>query len=379
MFRKNQALTGLLLLVGTAKYYDATAFSPRSVSFSHKSSSSSNRMETSLYYEGSSDFSGGGENDKIEQARQQLEAMLAGANDPSSSLNGNLNSQQMEERKLPMKDFIKLISDPKNSQNFGAILPPPTPLTTAENERRLAELKLLELLASTDDALHELMFLWMSEKGPEAHEQLVHVDQFLASGQIIAAEQMLLKLLKEYDDTDSSHYEIFLWSEPLMRLARLRSQQGRLQDAYQLCLCVLHLKPWHFGALDTIVDISMKRGNRDQARTWAGRSLPKLIASTSFPPFTTNGPANPKRAEWARQAIQQAQEALSHMEYQTQRDFMGLPEEYYVQSSGKEEGGTNSASSSSTDSSEGKLPDGNNVLDISTQQVIVEDDDLSWQ
>jgi hypothetical protein len=359
-------------MLAVTDFHAARAFAPGTVSFAPGTNTGSrHRVATRLYYESNSELPGPSDSDNIERARQQLEAMLAGANDPSAA--SSLNSQQMRDRQkkqLPIGDLIKRLSDPANSQTLGSILPTPPPLTAAERERRQAELKLLGQLASSDDATHELKFLWMSEKGPDAHDRLIQVDDCLANGQIIAAGQMLLKLFQDYDDTQERQNEIIYWSEPLLRMARLRSRQGRLQDAYQLCLVVLHLKPWHIGALDLVVDVAMKRGNREVARTWAARTLPKLIDTNAGPEI------NPKRSEWVNNSTEQAEQALSLLEYQTKHDFMGLPEEYYIQNSGdnsdnKAEGGTSSTKE--------MLPDSDNVLDISTQQIIVEDDADTWQ
>jgi tetratricopeptide (TPR) repeat protein len=249
--------------------------------------------------------------DSVERARRHLEGIFRettqAANDSS---------------RIPVKQLIRLLTDPANSnRDLESLLPPPPPLTSTERDRRRVELKLLQDLASSDDTFSTLLDLWASEKGAQAQERLEQADEFLTAGQVIASEQMLLRLIDEYG--------VYYWVEPLNRLATVYCQQGRFQESYQLCKAVLKLKPWHVGTLEGIVEVCMRLGNRDKARDWASRGLPKLIASTSTPPFPISGPANPQRAVWVYAAIKQAQEALSHLEYQTKRDFLGSPESYY--------------------------------------------------
>lgn len=260
-----------------------------------------------------SDYHDAAGDDGVEQARKQL---LQAWDDKEGI--------QVTESQISAKKIIRAIIH-SDISDFDLVLddvhPPTPPLTTAERDRRMAELKMLEQLASSDEATQDLFHLWSSERGRGAQERLWHTEEMLEAGQVIAAENMIMKLIEDYG--------ILPWVEPLNRLATVYFRQGKFEESYQLCACVLHLKPWHVGALEGIVAASMRIGDRDKARSWAEKGLPKLIASTSFPPFATTGPANPKRAEWVHDAIQQAQEALSHLEYQTQRDFLGNPEEYY--------------------------------------------------
>lgn len=219
----------------------------------------------------------GSDYDGVEKARKQL--LQAWDDEKPKDV-----SQQLSAKKL-----IRMITD-ADTADFDNILPPPPPLTTAERDRRLTELKLLEQLASGDEAAQHLMQFWSTERGPAAQERLEHAAEMLEAGQVIAAENMLMKLIDDYS--------IFPWVEPLSQLATVYFRQGKFEESYQLCVCVLHLKPWHVGALEGIVTACMRLCDRDQARNWAKKGLPKLIASTSFPPFATTGPANPKRAEW---------------------------------------------------------------------------------
>ncbi|CAB9513247.1 repeat-containing protein [Seminavis robusta] len=275
---------------------------------------------TSLFYESQGYNNGGDSFDDVERARKQLEGIFSESDSANKSGTDN-NNDNNNDKAIPVKKLIALLTNPANNDKLESMLPPPPPLTSAERDRRMMELKLLEQLASCDDATRELLDLWAAEKGLEALERLEQAEEFLTAGQVIASEQMLLRLIDEFG--------VYHWVEPLNRLASVYFTQGRFQESYQLCLAVLKFKPWHVGTLEIIVEVAMRLGDRDKAREWATRGLPKLISSTSFPPFAETGPANPQRAVWVHEAIQKAQEALSHLEYQTKRDFFGNPEARY--------------------------------------------------
>ena len=125
--------------------------------------------------------------------------------------------------------------------------------------------------------------------------------------------------------------------EAVNRLATLYFLQGRFDDSYNLCRVVLHLKPYHIGALSGIVQVCIGRGDREEARFWAQRRLPTLASGTSFPPFTrsTDGdggaPRNPRRKKWCNQAINDAKKLLKIAEQNTSKS-LGEPEDYYFQS-----------------------------------------------
>ena len=248
--------------------------------------------------------------DDMERVRQQLESLLG---PESSSLAKGLTASTAVD--------VDALMEPANANEIAGLIPPPPPLTSAERDRRLVEIELLQALNDGDGPLQDLWDLWFSERGKTAKERLEQVDQFMAGGQVMVAEKMLRQMIQEYG---------VYWVEPINRLATLLYLSGRLEESYQLCLVVLHLRPYHFGALSGIVAVSIGLGKRDDARKWAEKRLPSRVASTSFPPFAEDGPTNPRRKEWVQRAVKQAQTTLSHLEYQRQKDF-GKPEKYYKQ------------------------------------------------
>ena len=325
----------------------ATAFSPPllgksststlTTSSSSSSSSSSIRIPQRLAASSSSedelspensDNSKNDEND-VDEVRKQLESLMG------SSSTDDDDSSSSEKATSPSIDLEQLLDQPiktfEDKLQLESLLPPPPPLTSTERDRRLLEMELIEALATTDDASGQLWELWYSERGQEAKKKLAQADQYLAQGQSVLCEQMLKNMIEEYSFGNVGQ----CWVEPMNRLATIYFLQNRLEESYKLCLIVLLLKPWHFGALSGIVQVCTRLADRDNARSWATKCLPPLIATSPGPPFDGNadGPPNPQRRNWVDNAKKQAQEALSHLEYQTQRDFMGSPEDYYRENS----------------------------------------------
>ena len=245
-------------------------------------------------------------NSEVDRVRKQLESLLGTAED------------------LEPQVDLEALMDPANANRIPDLIPKPPPLTSAERDRRMAEIELLQALEDSDDTLQDLWDLWFSARGKTAKERLEQADEFMANGNILAAEKMLKQMIREYG---------VYWVEPLNRLATLLYLDGRLEESFQLCLVVLHLQPHHFGALSGIVAVCIGLGKREEARRWADKRLPTRVASSSFPPFAQDGPTNPRRKEWVVRAVKQAQEAISHLEYQTQKDF-GKPEKYYKKRKG---------------------------------------------
>lgn len=176
----------------------------------------------------------------------------------------------------------------------------------------------------------------------------------MSSGQFTVAENMLKRMIQDYG---------VYWVEPLNRLATLLYLDDRLEESYQLCLVVLHLRPYHFGALSGIVAVSTAMRDREKARRWAEKRLPSLVSSTSFPPFASDGPKNPRRREWVQKAVQYAEDALRDLEDQTRRGF-GKPEQYYKRAS-------NSATASSASDEPQQSQPSSSLMDTG--------DDDAWQ
>jgi hypothetical protein len=85
------------------------------------------------------------------------------------------------------------------------------------------------------------------------------------------------------------------------KLATLYYMTGQHQKSKELCLLVLQVKPWHFGALSGIVLVCTAMKDVTGARFWADRRLPPMV------PIHTSGD---RRSQWVQRAVQDAKERL---------------------------------------------------------------------
>ena len=131
--------------------------------------------------------------------------------------------------------------------------------------------------------------------------------------------------MKRRKDLIADHGPYFC--EPINRLAKLYSKQGKHSDADALCRIVLHVKPWHIGALCGIVNGALEREDLEMALYWDARRMPTL-SNNNNNNTATHRRHRPTRAAWVDLAVEQAQQALQRAEERTTR-FLGKPEEYY--------------------------------------------------
>jgi hypothetical protein len=177
-------------------------------------------------------------------------------------------------------------------------------LTSIERERRQAEIKVLQRLERSDDALADLWTLWFHERGAESASRLTLAEE-------LASHPKTWKQAEaEYRDLIATHG--VHWAEPVNKLATLYFLQGRLQESAALCKIVIAVKPWHFGALSGIVAVYIGLQDMDKARHWAASRLPML-----GPP----GAPNKRREEWVEKAVGEAKQALVAAEQQLKLSF----------------------------------------------------------
>lgn len=169
-------------------------------------------------------------------------------------------------------------------------------LTTTGRHRRLLEIELLKSLRKSEDAVNELMHLWMYENDASLAQELEEMQDECSVG-MVYEENRLRQIIHEFPN----------WVEPRARLALLLFFQGRTQDSYNMALDTLVLKPWHFEIYPLLVLLSLRQQDFGQALSWARRSLP---------PFRENG-KNKRRNEWIRIAVELAQDQLFQAEQRT--------------------------------------------------------------
>lgn len=175
-------------------------------------------------------------------------------------------------------------------------------LTTTGRHRRLLEIELMKSLTKSEDAVNELMHLWMYENDASMAHELEEMQEECSAG--MAYEENRLREMIHLFPT---------WAEPRARLALLLFFQGRTTDSHNMALDTLTLKPWHFEIYPLLVLLSLRQGEFGQALSWARRSLP---------PHRGNG-KNKRRNEWIRIAVELAEDQLYQAEQRTRRDDAG--------------------------------------------------------
>mmetsp|Transcript_32803 Transcript_32803/g.48100 ORF Transcript_32803/g.48100 Transcript_32803/m.48100 type:complete len:363 (+) Transcript_32803:98-1186(+) len=253
----------------------------------------------------------------VEAARKKLESMLL-PNDNDDTDNSNITTTDDNNDSSSQSYFLASLLSSKEPENVE--LPPTPPLSTIERDRKVAEMRLLSGLADGEEAVKDLWALWYSERGGPAKALLEQADDLMGNPQKWDdCEAILMSLVDEHG---------IYFVEPLNRLATLYFLQSEFEKSYRLCLTILKIKPWHFGALSGIVPVCVGRGDKDAARYWAEKRLPSFVAGTSFPPFAKDGPENPRRQEWVDQQVATAEKLMEKAEKATKRSF-GKKDSYH--------------------------------------------------
>ena len=246
----------------------------------------------------------------IEAARQQLESMVPSDQPsqqarqpwPLSARHVDHHYQDLDDPLEPPQYVPATVDMPD--------LPPPPPLTSMERERRLAEIRLLQQLEFGDSVISDLWNLWFQERGPDAAKRLWHVEELTTQGprHWHEVESELRALIEEHG---------VRWAEPVNRLATLLYMQGRLEEAEEMALAVLAVKPWHFGALSGLVMIYAGQQEPMRARQWAARRLPTYCP----------GGLNRRRESWVQEAVTQVRDAMAESKERLRASF-GAPDDH---------------------------------------------------
>jgi hypothetical protein len=173
------------------------------------------------------------------------------------------------------------------------------PLTNGGRQRRKLEINLLKSLKDGDEAINELMSLWIHECPCKVvSTDAVKFMEFDCTS-IAAAEETLRNILADCP--------IRTWPEPAARLALLLFVQGRYAECQEYTDAVIVAKPWHFEALQMQVLLQLVL-HRDYAAAVSA-------ARAGLPPLSQPR----KRAAWIETAVSQATDQLDAMELQTAR------------------------------------------------------------
>lgn len=170
----------------------------------------------------------------------------------------------------------------------------PRPLTESSRQRRELEMQMIASLVDSDEAVQELMSLWMLERGTDAAEELEKMETICSPG-LVQEEALLRELLDEFG---------IHWAEPVSRLASLMYFKGNSAESEQWCEIGLAVKPWHFEIVHTHVMNALRNNDLAGAIRWQRKGLPSLNPDTN----------NKARKAWVAQALKDAQESTDKAE-----------------------------------------------------------------
>jgi hypothetical protein len=191
--------------------------------------------------------------------------------------------------------FEELIQD----ESVSSQLFPQHPLTSVSRRRRQVEMALLDSLRESDDAVDEILHLWVTERDEDSASKILQMQEQCSAG--LVEEERLLRQMVERHPT---------WTEPVLRLATLLYYKGRTEESYQMAIDALELKPWHIEAPQLLVLLSLRNQDVGQALYWARRGLPPLRGDAP----EDRAPSSHRRQRWVERALGQAQEQLVEAE-----------------------------------------------------------------
>lgn len=171
-------------------------------------------------------------------------------------------------------------------------------LTTTGRHRRQLEIELLKSLTKSEEAVNELMHLWMYENEHDLAHELESMQDECSPG-MVNEHARLNEMILQFPN----------WAEARARMALLLFFKGRTNESYDMAIQTLKLKPWHFEIYPLLVMISLREQQFGQALFWARRSLPPL----------REGKPNRRRREWIRIAVELAQERLAEADQRTRQ------------------------------------------------------------
>ena len=194
----------------------------------------------------------------------------------------------MEDYDAARQTFERLHFD----DSRGTLKAGPLPMTSNVQRLRRMEVKLLEALKDSDQAIDPLVELWVKERR-DASEALHYMIQS-ENPDLYQEEMALRQMMQDYEEDG--------WVEPHGRLAVLLFMRGELWEALDLCDFVLWVKPWHFEVAQLLVVIFLRLGDMGRALDVRRNCvLPHLQHPKS-------------RQKWVERMSRLARERLDHAE-----------------------------------------------------------------
>jgi len=140
-------------------------------------------------------------------------------------------------------------------------------LTTSACARLNVEIALLLSMLDSDDAVDEIMNLWITERGAESAIVLRDMELQCSAG-LRKEEAVLREMIAQYQEG---------WIEPMNRLAAVLYYQGDSEESHIWCSTVLRHKPWHFEAAHLQVMNGLRLGfDRSEIMRMGRNSLPPI-------------------------------------------------------------------------------------------------------
>jgi len=194
----------------------------------------------------------------------------------------------------------------KNNDHFDADDQDQEILTSVGRRRCELEMALLDSLRNSDDAIDELMHLWITERDDESANRIFRMQEECSSG-LVEEERMLRAMMERYPT----------WAEPFIRLATVLYYKGRTEESRELALYTLHIKPWHIEAPQLLTLLALRDQDVGKALYWARRGLPPLRGDlmSSDDMSEKAGPVfSQRRHLWVDRMIKLAEEQLHQAE-----------------------------------------------------------------
>lgn len=229
----------------------------------------------------------------------------------SHQANQNWTINGIEEARHNFEHLIgPMLFDDNDSNNFLTLDNKKKPhlLTNAGRKRREIEIRLLQSLQYSDDAIDELMSLWIHE----CPSQIVNIDilQFMSSQDSSCTVQEAKMILRNI----IHDCPISVWSEPGARLAYILFLQEQYAECEECVQSVLSVKPWHFEMIHLQILLELTYHHNMSRAIYIARHL-------GLPPLHHTK----HRYRWVQNATRQAQDLLQQLESYTTTELHHSP------------------------------------------------------
>jgi hypothetical protein len=174
--------------------------------------------------------------------------------------------------------------------------------TAAQRYRSQLEIMLLESLEGSDDAVDELVHLWVHETTPRNAHVLEQMSTECSPG--MQAEQEWLRQTIQKHPT---------WVEPQIRLATLLFYKGETQPSHQWAVRAFERMPYHFETVPLLVMICLRQSNVGEAIRWARRGLPTRRGTEA---------SQRRRSAWVRNATDVVRRRQQQLQEQLQDEML---------------------------------------------------------